>query len=69
MQILILNNYTVAKGDNPLGLARYIHIVGDDNERHAALVQLVEDPHHVLASFGVQGAGWLIGQKQAWPVN
>jgi hypothetical protein len=46
-------------------VGRHVFLVGDQDDGPPGRVELVEDPHHVLARLGVQVAGRLVRQDQA----
>ncbi len=55
---------TVADHHGALGSGGHIGLVGDEHDRPAAGVQLVEQREHVGARRGVEVAGGLVGQDQ-----
>src|SRR5690625_3699064 len=54
----------VAQLDDPLRLLGDLRFVGDYYDRRALAVQLVEEPHYLLAGTGVEVAGRFVGEEQ-----
>src|SRR5690625_2894440 len=54
----------VAQRDDPLRLLGDLRFVGDYYDRRALAVQLVEEPHYLLAGTGVEVAGRFVGEEQ-----
>ena len=65
----VAEDLPITQSDNALGLTSNVHVVGDDDQGHALLVQRLKKRHHLFAGLGVEGAGRLVGQKDARVVD
>ena len=56
--------------DDPLRVAAgHLGVVGDQDHRLPALVELLDDVHHLVAAPAVEGAGRLVGQDHRRTVD
>ena len=54
----------VAEMKDPAGLLGHAPVMGDEDDRVAFAVKLVEDSQDFPAGLGIEVAGWLIGQDE-----
>jgi len=67
--LFVAEDLSIAQGDNAAGLTGNVHIMSDDDQRHALLVQRLKERHHLFAGLGVEGAGRLVGQENTGVVD
>ena len=66
---LELDRAAVDHPDDPASPSRDFGVMGDQDDRRAAAVQVVEQPQHALAGSGVEASGRLVGEDQARAVG
>src|ERR1700692_2498038 len=59
---MVAGDDAVADGDDAMGVLGDIGLVGDDDDGVAVGVKLVEESHDLVAGFGVEVSGGLVGE-------
>ncbi len=60
---MVVRDNPVKNGDDPVGIFGNIGLVGYEDNGIALGVELVEEGHDLIACFGVEVAGWLVGEN------
>ena len=55
-------DHAVAQMHAAACVARDVRLVGDENDSVALLIETFEQHHDLLTGFGIEVAGWLVGQ-------
>ena len=61
---LVPRDAPVTEAQDPPGITGHVGLVGDDDDRDAAAVQVLEQGHDLHARARVEGAGGLVGQDE-----
>src|SRR5207302_2600819 len=66
---VIAGDYAVTDGNDAVGVLGDVGLVGDDDDGIATVMKIVEEGHDLVAGFGVEVSGGLVGEDDGGAVD